>query len=211
SHGAPIHPNQQLILEAIGRLEPASVHEAGCGGGDHLANAMTLFPEIAMTGGDRGRSQLMLALKRHPELSGRVGVQDLTMPFSRQWPRAELVYTQAVLMHIHTAVSHMVALSNLFRQATRWVLLVENVQCHNFVRDLRALEAGGHLDWDALHLYRFDGSGGARAILAAQVPVENLVPLESDAQLRDGETRSARRLRRADEDSARGLFGFDAA
>ena len=203
----PIHPNQRLILEAVGQLAPASVHEVGCGGGDHIANVATLYPQVMVSGGDRGAGQLDLALERHPQLAGRLGLQDITMPFSGQWPRADLVYSQAVVMHIHTAVSHFVALANMVRMAERYVLLMENPQCHNFVADLQALHAGGHLDWEALHLYRFDGSTGARAILAARQPLDRPA-LTSDSEMRDGIAASPRRLKRSDEDSARGLTGF---
>ena len=207
SLGAPIHPNQSLILEAIGQLGPESVHEVGCGGGDHIANAATLFPDVAVTGGDRGHTQLELALHRHPELSGQVGLQDITMPWSDQWPRVDMVYTQAVIMHIHTAVSHFVALANMVRMARKYVLLMENQQCHNFVSDLKKLNAGGHFDWDEMHLYRFDGSAGASAILLSRDPLD-LPVLSDDTQIRQGLKPSARRLKRSDEDSARGMFGF---
>ena len=207
SAGEPIHPNQLLILEAIGQLAPASVHEVGCGGGDHVANAAALFPEITVTGGDRGQTQLDLALDRHPELKGKIGVQDITMPFSHHWPQPDMVYTQAVIMHIHTAVSHMVALANMVRMARKYVLLMENQQCHNFVRDAQALFDGGHFDWDALHIYQFDGSTGARAILLSNTALD-YPELTSDAQIRSGLKPSLRRLKRSDEDSARGLFGF---
>jgi hypothetical protein len=207
SVGAPIHPNQHLILEAIGQLAPASVHEVGCGGGDHIANAAVLFPQITVSGGDRGASQLDLALSRHPALNGKLGLQDATMPFSSDWPQADLVYTQAVIMHIHTAVSHFAALANMVRMARRFVLLMENLQCHNFVRDLRALHDGGHLEWDRLNLYRFEGSTGARALLASPEDLDYPV-VDSDAQLRAGLEPSARRLKRSGEDSDRGIFGF---
>jgi len=207
SSGAPLHPNHALILEAIGRLGPQSVHEIGCGGGDHLANVRELFPDIKVTGGDRGASQLDLALRRHPDLKGRIGLQDITMPFSQAWPQADLVYTQAVIMHIHTAVSHFVALANMVRMARKYVLLVENSQCHNFVRDLHGLDEGGHLDWDKLHVYRFDGSEGASALLLSRAPLD-LPPLKSDLEIRDGAQPSFRRLMRADEDSKRAIFGF---
>lgn len=210
SHGADIHPNHRMIFEAIGQLRPASVHEVGCGGGDHVANAMTLFPDVNVTGGDRGATQLELAMQRHPGLKGRVGVQDITMPFSHQWPKADLVFTQAVIMHIHTAVSHFVALSNLVRQAKEFVLLMENQQCHNFVRDIQELMNGGHLDWDSLHIHQFDGSTGARGILLAREK-QDLPLLRSDLHIREGVKQSARRLKRSDESSARGLFGFDLA
>lgn len=207
SDGAQVHPNQIAILEAIGQLAPASVHEVGCGGGDHLASTAALYPQIAVTGGDRGETQLDLALRRHPELAGKMGVQDITMPYTRAWPQAELVYTQAVIMHIHTAVSHFVALANLVRQAGKYVLLLENPQCHNFVADITALRDGGHLEWDTLHVYRFDGSTGGRGILLSRAPLE-FPELHSDAQMREGIAPSQRRLTRSDEDSARGLFGF---
>ncbi|WP_372884706.1 hypothetical protein [Shimia sp.] len=203
----PLHPNQQLIYEAIGQLQPASVHEAGCGGGDHIANAIDLFPGIAFSGSDRGASQLELARSRHPELQGRLGLQDLTMPWSRQWPRADLVYTQAVLMHIHTAVSHFVALANLVAMAERYVLLMENYQCHDFLSDIDNLWRGGHLAWDSLHIHRFDGSTGARAILLSREELD-YEKLSTDAQIRQGLAPSPRRLKRAAEDSARGSFGY---
>lgn len=210
SGAGEVHPNQQLILEAIGKLQPATVHEVGCGGGTHLATAKSLFPTIGFTGGDRGAGQLELAIEQHPELKGHLGLQDVTMPFCHQWPRAELVFTQAVLMHIHTAVSHFVALSNIVRQAQKFVLLVENYQCHNFVRDIETLYETGHLAWEHLSIHRIDGSGGARGILLSKTPLD-LPVLRTDLQIRDGEEPSIRRLMRADEGSLRGLFGFDPA
>lgn len=205
--GVEMHPNHTLILEAIGRLKPGSVHEVGCGGGDHVARGQQVFPAVTFSGGDRAQSQLNLALSRHPALEGRLGIQDITMPFSSAWPEADLVYTQAVIMHIHTAVSHLVALSNLVRSARRYVLMVENLQCHNFLADVRSLADGGHLSWDDVHAYRFDGSAGARAILLSREPLD-LPPAEDDAAMRKGLKVSDRRLKRANEDSARGLFGF---
>jgi len=205
--GQPMHPNPHLILEVIGRLKPASVHEVGCGGGDHIANVARLYPDTEITGGDRGVAQLELALRRHPELKNRIGIQDITMPWSGAWPRADLVYSQAVLMHIHTAASHFVALSNMVRMSNKCVMLVENNQCHNFADDITALKAGGHLHWEDLHLHLVEGSAGARAILISRAPLDYPV-LHSDEQLRGDTKRSARRLKRAAEDSSRGLFGF---
>jgi len=202
-----IHPNQQLIYEAIGQLEPASVHEVGCGAGDHLANGMALFQDVDFTGGDRGETQLELAQQRHPELKDRIGLQDITMPFSHHWPKAEFVYSQTVLMHIHTAVSHFIGLANMVRMAEKYVLLMENHQCHNFHQDIANLWNGGHFDWDSLYVYRFDGSTGARAVLLSKEPLDYPL-LTSDAQMREGLKFSARRIKRANEDSARGIFGI---
>ena len=202
----PLHPNALAIFEAIGQLQPKSVLETGCGGGDHLGNGMGLFPEITFKGGDRSQGQLDLAVKRHPKLAGHVGLLDLTMPFSRHWPTAEFVYSQAVIMHIHTAVSHFVALSNMINLSTRHVLLMENLQCHNFVEEITALQEGGHTNWDEMNMYVFEGSHGARAILLSKDQLD-YPKLTSDAQIREGLKPSQRRLKRADEDTARATYG----
>ncbi|WP_243614334.1 class I SAM-dependent methyltransferase [Shimia aestuarii] len=202
-----LHANHLLILEAIGQLQPDSVHEVGCGGGDHVAHADKLYPSIRVTGSDRGASQLDLAKRRHPDLEGKLGLQDITMPFSSQWPQAELVYSQAVLMHIHTAVSHLVGLSNMTRMASKYVLLMENYQCHNFIGDIQALWNGGHIPWESLNIHRFNGSTGARAILLSKQKLDMPV-VTSDEEIRDGLVPSQRRLKRSDEDSSRGIFGY---
>lgn len=204
--GQDLHPNQRAILEAIGKLKPASVHEVGCGAGDHLANGAALFPDVAFSGADRGQTQLDLAASRHPELAENLSLQDITMPLSRHWPRADLVYSQTVLMHIHTAVSHFVGLSNMVNTADKYVLLMENQQCHNFVEDITNLWEGGHFAWDSLHMYRFDGTTGARTVVLSKTPLD-LPELTSDAALREGLKPSQRRLKRAAEDSARAIFG----
>ena len=110
-------------------------------------------------------------------------------------------------MHIHTAVSHLVALSNMFRCAKKHVLLVENIQCHNFVEDIMALRAGGHLPWQNMQLHIFERYG-ARGILASN-QILDLPVLSSDTQLREGIKPSQRRLKRSNDDSARGLYGFE--
>ncbi len=204
---APISPNQRLVMELIGQLSPASVHEVGCGGGDHLATVAALYPSIEVTGGDRGATQLELALERHPQLVGKLGLQDLTMAYSKHWPVVDFAYSVVVVMHIHTAVSHFIALANMVRMARKYVLLLENNQCHNLVQDISNLFEGGHLDWDDLHIYRVDGSTGARGILLSREALD-YPKLNSDAQIREGVKPSGRRLRRAQDDSARGIFGF---
>jgi len=181
--GQSVHPNTHLILETVARLSPASVHEVGCGGGDHIGNVGRLFPDVAISGGDRSIEQLRFALQRHPELDGRVGIQDLTMPYSSAWARADLVYSQAVIMHLHTAVSHFVAMVNIITQAESAVLFVENLQCRNLVSDLSDLHAGGHLPWEDLHIHRVDGSTGARGVIASRAALD-LPVLTSDDQMR---------------------------
>ncbi len=204
--GAKLHPNHETILEVIGQLQPQSVHEIGCGGGDHVSNARVVFPHIDTTGSDRGASQIELARKRHPELADSYSIADATMPFSRHWTQADLVYSQAVIMHIHTAVSHFVALSNMFALAKKYVFLMENLQCHNFVSEIRSLHEGGHIHWDELHIHQFEGSSGVKGILCSRELLDYPL-IDSDADLRNGLKYSKRRIKRANEDSARGIFG----
>jgi hypothetical protein len=208
NRGFPLHPNQLLLLEAIGILSPESVHEAGCGAGDHLASISIVYPHVQCAGGDRARSQLDLALSRHPNLSGSLGLQDITMPYSRRWPRSELVYTQAVVMHIHTAVSHFMALSNLARMTKNYLLLIENFQSHNFVSDINNLFDNGHFaNWDELHMHRLDASSGSKALIVSKTPLD-LPKIHNDRQLREHSCRSVRRLKKANIDSDNGTFGY---
>ena len=78
-NGLAMHPNHHLLLDAVAYLQPSSVHEVGCGGGDHVANINRLFPECEVSGGDRGLTQLEMAADRHPELQGKLGLQDITI------------------------------------------------------------------------------------------------------------------------------------
>jgi hypothetical protein len=91
--------------------------------------------------------------------------------------------------------------------AHKHVLLVENQQCHNFVSDIANLKSGGHLEWDDLHVSEVRGSTGAAGILLSREAVKYSA-LTSDAQIRKDVKPSARRLKRSDDDSARGIFGF---
>jgi SAM-dependent methyltransferase len=156
---ARLHPNSRAIYEIVGALGVASVHEVGCGAGYHLHNLAKIYSGLRISGGDRSAGQLGLLKERSPDVADRVIEQDITMPMSRRWPRADLVYTQAVLMHIQTAVSHLVALANLINLADRYVVLMENYRRHPFVDDVSRLAEGGHLDWPEVnfHYYPVDG------------------------------------------------------
>lgn len=156
----PLHPNHHCLYETIGILDPTSVIEIGCGGGDHLQNLGLLFPQIALRGFDRSEQQLATLRQRNPQVADKVAALDITLPPSRTWPVADAVYTQAVLMHLQIGNSHLVALSNVFRMSTRFVVLMENFHRHNFVQDINYLWANSMIDWKTLKLYfrRFEGN-----------------------------------------------------
>lgn len=163
----PLHPNHACIYETVHALAPASVIEIGCGGGDHIRNLGLLFPRLELSGYDRSSEQLALLAERSPWLSSKVRVLDVTGELPAGLQPAELVFTQAVVMHIHDGGGHLRALSNMFRLATRYVVLMENWRSHPFLEDLRRLSAAGQLAWPAPHFYVRRFAGKPRLMLVS--------------------------------------------
>lgn len=169
---AKLHPNHQVVYEVIGMLNVASVLEVGCGGGDHVRNLTRLYPQVDVRGGDRSEGQLELLRRRNPTIANRTFLQDITMPLSSKWPKADLVYSQAVIMHIKTAVSHLNALANMFNLANKYVVMMENFGCHHFVNDIEMLLAGGHLRWERVHFHVHELAGRPHCLVAAKEPCD---------------------------------------
>lgn len=179
--GLPLHPNHRALYETILGLRPLSVLEAGCGGGDHLHNLSLLLPGADIRGIDRSLGQLGVLRHRNPAFADKASVVDLTLPHPTDVPRADVVYVQAVLMHIQTGNGHRVALWNLFDLARHQVVLMENLERHDLVADIRDLWARRILPWETLHLYQADESAGPPVVVASRAPLvttmrELLVP-----------------------------------
>lgn len=149
----PMHPNHRLLYETILQLEPRSVTEIGCGGGDHVRNLSLLAPSAKIFGYDRADRQLAFLRERSPHLSDFVRQLDISMPLPQTIPQTEVCYTQAVVMHIQAANSHFVALSNLFRIATEQVVLMENWTRHDFMGDIQMMFDQQMLSWESIHFY----------------------------------------------------------
>ena len=149
----PLHPNHRILYETILLLKPSKLIEFGCGGGDHLFNLQVLMPHVEILGYDRAIEQLNFALERSPNLQGKITEFDLTMPFSSRLSQADVVYTQAVIMHIKTGNGHLVALANLFKAAQKQVVLMENWAEHHFENDIKFLFDQGMLPWQEIHFY----------------------------------------------------------
>ena len=180
------HPNHLLLYETLVLLNPATILEAGCGAGDHLANLSTLLPNSVLFGVDRSPEQLDFLRERHPNPRFSTSVVDLSLPFPHQTQTVDVAFTQAVIMHMQTGNSHRVALANLFRIAERQVILMENWQRHSFVSDIRHLRELGIIGWRDLYLYRREiatQQGQAKLLVASsvEVPFEDL---RSDDDLR---------------------------
>ena len=95
----PLHANHRCLYEGILALEPKTVLEVGCGGGDHMHNLRTLMPELTVRGIDRSSQQLDLLKKRSPHLADYVSIASITGDCP-EVEGADVVYTQAVIMHI---------------------------------------------------------------------------------------------------------------
>ena len=154
----PMHKNHICLYEVIGILKPRNIIEIGCGGGDHLHNIGLIYPDIKKQGFDRSSDQLKFLSQRSPHIMQYASNLDITMPPMREFPEADVVYSQAVIMHIQSGNSHMVALSNMFRMAKKAVVLMENFKRHDFYQDIEMLFKKGMISWDQLYfyIYRFD-------------------------------------------------------
>jgi len=128
----PLLVSHQLLYETIINLHPKSLLEVGCGAGDHLANLSTLIPGLESKGVDLLSKQLDSLNVRHPKNNFRLYVSDITMQ-DCQLPKAELVFTHAVLMHITEKHDRFInALENIFKAAQKYIVLIENWTQHDF-------------------------------------------------------------------------------
>jgi SAM-dependent methyltransferase len=152
----PLIPNHRLLYETILQLDPSSICEIGCGGGDHLSNLELLNPNFQKFGFDISRDQLDYLKERHPNLDAVVKIEDFTLPYSRLLPTVDIVYSQAVIMHIQTGNSHLTALTNMFCMAKKQVVLMENWTRHPFMGDIQRLYDREMIPWKELYFYYKD-------------------------------------------------------
>lgn len=182
----PLHLNHHLLYETILQLNPQSILEIGCGGGDHLQNLSILSPQLTIYGEDLSTKQLALLHERHPKLDVKVQQHDITSSQLADWPPIDLVFSQAVVMHIKTGDNHRTAMKNMFRMSQKYVLLMENWRDHDFVKDLLDMKAKGEIPWPTLHLSSrpYTGTNLPYIIIASRDPLPQYQSLSSDEELR---------------------------
>lgn len=150
----PLHNNHRLLYETILQLNPSSVFEMGCGTGMHLNNMQTLAPQIILSGIDLLPKQIIMLHQSYPFSNATVKVADATIPLSENFlPQADLAFTQAVIMHIHTGNAHLMALENLFKMSRKYVLLFDSAKNHPFMEDIKKLHADKKIAWDNIYFY----------------------------------------------------------
>lgn len=175
----PLHLNHRAIYETALDLRPSSIIEIGCGAGDHLANLRQLLPDAEIHGCDLLATQLAVADERHPGL--QTFVHDIVTGVSPQ--RAELAYTQAVLMHLGSG-RLLAALWHIFATATDYVLMMEHWNCHDFYQNIQALATTRCFPWDELHCYVSIITGQDLLVCARRPLTGPYEKLYDDARLR---------------------------
>lgn len=150
----PLHPNHRLLYEIILQLNPNSVFEMGCGNGMHLNNLQLLLPYAKISGIDRSPDQIKFLQESYPCLHADIKVADATINFPSAWlPKADLSFTQAVIMHIHFGQTHLTALANLFNVSKKYVIIMERWKNHNFMDDIKKLHNQKKIKWDKIYFY----------------------------------------------------------
>jgi SAM-dependent methyltransferase len=133
-----LNPGHRLLYETIISLRPSSVCEFGFGGGDHLANLHLLLPRASLLGFEVSAAQLTFARERNELEDIPLHVRDMTTAGGaagfEEW--ADIVYCNAVLMHIHGRGRHRQFLRNMLAVSRRYVLFTENWLRHNYVADV---------------------------------------------------------------------------
>jgi len=150
----PLHFSPKFIYETILQLNPQSVFEMGCGSGDNIHNVSVLLPSVPVYGVDLLEKQLITLKKVYPDLQDKVKQVDATIPFTElPFPACDLVFTQAVLMHIHTDNLYLVALENIFAQSKKYVVLMEGIRGRNYKDAIQKLFDMKKIKWDKIFFY----------------------------------------------------------
>jgi SAM-dependent methyltransferase len=185
SNTKPLILSHQLLYETILDLNPGEVLEVGCGAGDHLANLKSLMTEIKCTGVDLSQRQLDSLEARHPDNDFELSTCDITSP-NCVLPKAELVFTHAVLMHISEKNHRFaIAIENIFNSAVKHIVLVENWTQHDFMSEaIRFAEK--HPAW-RIYYGESHVDSRARVMVISREKLKNQKILENYDDLKFGE------------------------
>lgn len=171
----PLHYLHRFLYETILQLNPASIYEMGCGTGMHLHNLNILMPQAKICGTDLSDIQLKYLGKSYPELANKVKQSDSTvLTTETPFESCDLTFTQAVIMHIHTGESHLIALENLFKMSKKYVVLHESMKNHQFLDDIKRLHAEGRIVWEKVfYYYRMNKETGlAAGLICSKTPLD---------------------------------------
>jgi len=179
----PLHENHKVLYETIYALKPRSILEVGCGCGDHLANIKKILPEVELNGLDLLQRQLEFLFQRHPELKNQahLSIKDITIS-SLERVKVDLVFTQAVLMHIQRHKHYLSALKNIFNNSKRFVVLMENWTRHNFIEDIKKISKMPDFAWENVYFYT-NNTGQKKALILSLTPLAEFYELKNNKEL----------------------------
>jgi trans-aconitate methyltransferase len=168
----PLHPNHKLLYEAILNINPKSILEVGCGGGDHLSNIVLFNADIEVSGVDRSIDQIAILKDRHPSLKVSLDIVDITVP-GIQLPAVELVFSQAVLMHISEDGNRFQnAMNNIFSSASSYVVLMENWRHHDFLNAAKkSAQSNPHWATPFFYFAELADDPKTRAMVISRMPL----------------------------------------
>ncbi len=180
---SPLNKNHKALYETIYSLKPESVLEVGFGAGDHLVNLKKLMPELRLNGLDLLPRQMEFLFQRHPELKNQANllVQDITDP-KLKTIKVDLIFTQAVLMHIQRYKHYLSGLRNIFKRAEKWVVLMERWDRHNYVEDIRKISQEPDFPWKNIYFYANDSEERMLLILS-KTPLSQFKEIRHTKQL----------------------------
>lgn len=181
---SPLNPNHKLLYETICHLNQKSVLEVGVGCGDHIHNLHLLLPEAKFCGVDISQNQIDFLLQRHPDLKNicKLAVADVTRKdILNTFGKVDLVYTQAVLMHIRRGNRHIQALKNMFN-ISNCVVLMEHWARHNFFNDITKISQERDFPWPELNIYKND-SGEQILMILSRKELKEFEPLRNNEEL----------------------------
>jgi len=178
----PLHPNHKVLYETIYDLKPYSLLEVGCGCGDHLANIQKILPETEINGCDLLEEQMRFLLSRHPDLKNNAKLFSHDITVSPPNIKVDLLYTQAVIMHIRGNNRHLNALRNMFHVSKKYIVLMENWVSHNFYNDIRKISREPNFPWEGIYLY-VNGDGKQTLIIISNTVLDGYKELYSNRQL----------------------------
>ncbi len=178
-----LHPNHKLIYETIYHLKPDSVSEIGFGAGHHLANIQKILPHIKISGCELLESQMKLALLRHPELRSSAHLCHHDITTSPAPEKADLVFTQAVIMHIQKDGRHLGALRNIFHASKKYVLLMESWSKHNFYEDIVKISREPNFPWQNIDFYINDDGKQQLLLVISNIVLEGYKKIHHNKEL----------------------------
>jgi len=179
----PLNENHKALYESIYELRPDSVLEIGYGCGDHLANIKKILPGVKLNGIDLLQKQLEFLRKRHPELKNQAEliIHDITLGVPKKI-KADLAYTQAVLMHIQRHSHYLVALKNIFFVAEKYIVLMEDWTRHNFFEDIERISKEQGFPWKSINFYIND-TGKQTALILSKTALNKFKELKNSEEL----------------------------